>query len=138
MGTGLRSLPAIPSGGLPQLCQGKKKKGFLPRGDFVSAHCLFCHKADRIGWSGCWAKGSAWALGYLQWVCVCVCACVWPAACEVLSTDTVAEDRRVSSESLGWEGTPQDLLEGACGVDGSAFQSRLTWVPNLAPSPTTQ
>ena len=30
-----------------------------------------------------------------------VCVCVWPAACEVLSTDTVAEDRRVSSESLG-------------------------------------
>ena len=27
MGTGLRSLPAIPTGGLPQLCQGKKKKG---------------------------------------------------------------------------------------------------------------
>lgn len=69
---------------------------------------------------------------------VCVWVCVWPAACEVLYTDTVVEDRHVSSESLGWEGTPQDLLEGACGVDGSAFQSRPTWVPNLAPSPTTQ
>ena len=30
---------------------------------------------------------------------VCVWVCVWPAACEVLYTDTVVEDRHVSSES---------------------------------------
>lgn len=83
---------------------------------------------------GCWAEGSAWAPRYLQML-----VCVSPAACEVLSTDKSSRRQAPTLRLSELCGTLQYLLEGTVVYrERRAFQSRPTWILNLALSLTTR